>query len=80
MFRIERHRVPKAVAQRRKWIKFGDAAGESSGPQRANTQIADDVFLTLTSNREVIIRDKFGVCGWKGDLHGFGLYTGVGAT
>lgn len=53
MFRIERHRVPKAVAQRKKWIKFGDAAGEASGPNRANTQIADDVFLTLTSNREV---------------------------
>ena len=53
MFRIERLRVPKAVAQRKKWAKFGDVTGEPSGPQRANTQVADEVFLTLTSNREV---------------------------
>ena len=45
--------MPKAVAQRKKWAKFGDVSGEPSGPQRANTQIADEVFLTLTSNREV---------------------------
>lgn len=53
MFRIERHRVPKTVAQRKKWAKFGDVAGEPSGPNRANTQIADEVYLTLTTNREV---------------------------
>ena len=53
MYRIERHRVPKAVAQRKKWVKFGDVAGEGEGPNRANTQIADEVFLTLTTNREV---------------------------
>ena len=53
MYRIERHRVPKAVAQRKRWAKFGDVAGEEDGPNRANTQIADEVFLTLTTNREV---------------------------
>lgn len=52
VYRIERHRVPKAVAQRKKWVKFGDVAGEGEGPNRANTQIADEVFLTLTTNRE----------------------------
>ena len=64
MFRIERHRIPKVVAQRRKWIKFGDAAGEPVGPNKANTLVADDVFLTLTSNREVTGRDKS--CVWWG--------------
>lgn len=53
VYRIERHRVPKAVAQRKRWAKFGDVAGEGEGPNRANTQIADEVFLTLTTNREV---------------------------
>ena len=53
MYRIERHRVPKVVAQRKKWAKFGDVEGEGEGPNRANTQIADEVFLTLTTNREV---------------------------
>ena len=53
VYRIERHRVPKAVAQRKRWAKFGDVAGEEEGPNRTNTQIADEVFLTLTTNREV---------------------------
>lgn len=53
MYRIERHRVPKVVAQRKRWAKFGDVEGEGEGPNRANTQIADEVFLTLTTNREV---------------------------
>ena len=45
--------MPKVVAQRKRWAKFGDVAGEGEGPNRANTQIADEVFLTLTTNREV---------------------------
>ena len=53
MYCIERHRVPKVVAQRKRWAKFGDVEGEGEGPNRANTQIADEVFLTLTTNREV---------------------------
>jgi hypothetical protein len=53
VYRIERQRVPREVAQRKRWDKFGDVAGEGEGPNRANTQIADEVFLTLTTNREV---------------------------
>ena len=64
VFRIERHRVPKAVAQRKKWAKFGDVSGEAEGPNRANTQIADEVFLTLTSNREVSEDRKREETGW----------------
>ncbi len=45
--------MPRVVAQRKRWDKFGDVAGEGEGPNRANTQIADEVFLTLTTNREV---------------------------
>lgn len=50
VFRIEKKRFPKPVATRRKWKKFGDAAGDVKGPDPATTKIADDVFLTLTTN------------------------------
>ena len=53
MFRIERKRVPKPVAERKHWDKFGDAAGDVEGPDTATTKIADDVFLTLTTNINV---------------------------
>ncbi len=53
-YKIERHRVPKAIASRRKWAKFGDAENDNpEGPDPATTLISDDVFLTLTSNKEV---------------------------
>ncbi|XP_064395372.1 eukaryotic translation initiation factor 3 subunit G-like [Halichondria panicea] len=52
-YKIERHRVPKAIASRRKWAKFGDAEQDTpEGPDPATTLISDDVFLTLTSNKE----------------------------
>ncbi len=50
MFRIERKRVPKPVADRKHWAKFGDATNDVDGPDPATTKIADDVFLTLTTN------------------------------
>lgn len=55
VYKIERLKVPKAVAKRKKWKKFGDAVGDNAeGPDPATTQIADEVFLTLTTNREAL--------------------------
>ena len=35
------------------WRKFGQAAQDlPSGPDLATTQVADDVFLTLATNKE----------------------------
>lgn len=53
VFRIERKRVPKPVAARKKWEKFGDAASDVQGPDPATTKIADEVFLTLTTGTTV---------------------------
>ena len=50
IFRVEKKRVPKPVATRRKWAKFGDAAKDVKGPDPATTNIADEVFLTLITN------------------------------
>ncbi|KAL5483702.1 hypothetical protein EMCRGX_G020109 [Ephydatia muelleri] len=54
LYKMETHRVPKAVGTRKQWRKnkFGDAASDKEGPNPATTQIADEVFLTLTTNRE----------------------------
>ena len=38
------------------WKKFGDAKDDNpKGPDQATTVIADDVYLTLTTNKEVLI-------------------------
>lgn len=53
VFRVERKRVPKPVAARKQWAKFGDASRDVQGPDPATTKIADDVFITLTINSTV---------------------------
>ncbi|XP_065198414.1 eukaryotic translation initiation factor 3 subunit G-like [Sycon ciliatum] len=51
-YKIEKRRVPKAIAQRKHWKKFGQSAHDGPGPNATTTTVADDVFLTLTTNRE----------------------------
>ena len=48
--RVE-HRVPKAVAERRAWPKYGDSAEDKPGPNLATTIIGEAVFLKLAMNR-----------------------------
>ena len=37
-------------------MKFGDAVDDNpNGPDRSTTHIADDVFLALTTNKEVCL-------------------------
>jgi translation initiation factor 3 subunit G len=47
--RVERRiiRVKKSVLERRKWAKFGDAAGDPPGPQSSTTTLGEDVKLIL---------------------------------
>ncbi|CAI8055883.1 Eukaryotic translation initiation factor 3 subunit G [Geodia barretti] len=53
VYKEVRQQVPKAIAKRRTWKKFGDAEQDNpKGPDQATTVIADDVYLTLTTNRE----------------------------
>ena len=55
MYRIEKKSVPKAVALRKKWKKFGNAEDDGVGPNTAQTMVADEVYLQLTTNKEVRI-------------------------
>ena len=51
-------KVPKALAERRKWEKFGVSKGLPSGPDKASTNIVyDEVFFEFT-NRNKIKDDK----------------------
>lgn len=58
IYRIERRRVSKGILRRKMWKKFGDAEDDrgkgknGEGPDPATTLIADEVFLTLTTNKE----------------------------
>ncbi|CAG8599591.1 15296_t:CDS:2 [Dentiscutata erythropus] len=43
-------RVNKAVAERKKWAKFGEERGKKVGPDLSTTSIGEQVFLKLSSN------------------------------
>lgn len=61
MFKItkiyEIKRIPKSVALRREWAKFGDAASDGKGINPSTTQVSEDVYLTLTTNKESLEQD-----------------------
>lgn len=47
-------KIPRAVAMRKEWKKFGDAIDDGIGINPSTTQVAEEVFLTLTSNKETL--------------------------
>lgn len=42
--------VNKAVAQRKKWTKFGEEEGRKAGPDLSTTTIGENIPLKLKSN------------------------------
>ena len=57
------HRVPKAVAERRSWPKYGDSADDKPGPNLATTVIGEAVYLKLAMDRNF---DQEAAQGGKG--------------
>lgn len=51
-YKIEKRRVPKSIAKRKNWKKFGAAAGDAMGPNPTTTIISEDVFLQFVGNRD----------------------------
>jgi len=50
-FKIETKKVPKPIADRKKWRKFGIASKDPRGPNPANTLPAEEVKIQFIRNR-----------------------------
>ncbi|CAD6192036.1 unnamed protein product [Caenorhabditis auriculariae] len=50
-FKVIKKKVPRVVADRKKWKKFGMCTGEPPGPQVATTYVAEEVEMQFTRNR-----------------------------
>lgn len=58
-FNLEIRKVPKSIAKRKLWKKFGNAANDNPhGPDSSTTYLGDDVFLSFTTNKEDLEEDK----------------------
>ncbi|VDM35900.1 unnamed protein product [Hydatigera taeniaeformis] len=50
-YTIQKIQVPTAVAKRKGWKKFGDAAGDPPGPNPANTYPGEVVNIQYLGNK-----------------------------
>lgn len=49
------HKVNRKVAERRKWVKYGESLGDPEGPNRMTTNVSfDDVPIMYTNRRNII--------------------------
>lgn len=51
-FKIEKQVVPKAVARRRSWVKFGDSRQDKPGPNSQTTMASEEIFMLFTGSKE----------------------------
>jgi len=52
IFRVEKVKVPKSVARRKGYAKFGDASNDPPGVNSATTVVSDEVFMQFLTNKE----------------------------
>lgn len=52
IFRVDKIKVPKSVAERKEWAKFGDSENDPPGINPATTVISDECFMQFLTNKE----------------------------
>jgi len=59
IYNLETRKVSKTLAKRKMWKKFGHAKDDNPhGPDPSTTYVADDVYLSFTTNKEELDEDK----------------------
>lgn len=51
-YKISKQVVPKTVAKRRTWAKFGESKNDKPGPNSQTTMVAEEIFLQLLNTKE----------------------------
>jgi len=51
-YKIERKMVPKIVAERRVWSKFGMSKSDKPGPNPQTTVVAEEIWMQFVANKE----------------------------
>merc|ERR1719251_668444 len=57
-YKIERKMVPKSVAQRRNWAKFGMSKSDKPGPNPQTTVVAEEIWMNFVANKDENQKDE----------------------
>lgn len=51
-YKISKQVVPKTVAKRRTWAKFGDSKDDKPGPNSQTTMVSEEIFMQFLNSKE----------------------------
>lgn len=51
-YKISKQVVPKTVAKRRTWAKFGDSKNDKPGPNSQTTMVSEEIFMQFLNSKE----------------------------
>ena len=57
-YKVVRKMVPKAIAARKHWPKFGLSQGDKPGPNPQTTVVAEEIWMQFVANKEESEKDQ----------------------